>query len=96
MRDSRGQKEHFAFADRDLDRFSVFLDLDRYVTFKLVKKLFALVPVIVFSRIRAADDHYDKVIIIVNALVSDRRFEQMPVVIDPLLEIERPSNRHTH
>ena len=88
VRNARRQQEHLAFADRHFDRLSVFLDLHLYIALELVKKLFALVPVIILSRIRPADDHHDKIIRVVNALVPDRRLQQMPVLIDPFLEIE--------
>jgi len=94
--DERGQPQYSFYrsqvADRDIDRFAVFLDLDGNVAFELVKKLFALVPVIVLARIRPADDHYDKIVVRINALVPDRRLEQMPMLVDPFFEIERPAD----
>ncbi len=48
--------------------------MNRYVAFKLVEKLFALVPVIILSRVRPADDHYNEIVVIINALIADGRF----------------------
>lgn len=31
-----------------------------------------------------ANDHDDKIVVIINTLVTDRRLEQMPVFVDPL------------
>jgi len=92
--DAGREEEHFAFPDGDLDWLAVLLDLDLYVTFELIKKLFAFIPVIIFSGVRAADDHYDEIVVIVNAMVADRRFEQVTVVVDPLFEIEWTSYGH--
>ena len=94
MRNSRWKQEHLAFADRNFDGAAVFLNLHFYVAFELIEKFFALVPVIVLSRIRPADDHHDKIVVIENTLVSHRRLEQMPVLVDPLFEIERAPNGH--
>src|SRR5688500_1609069 len=57
MRNARRQEEHFARSDGYFDRLSVLLDLHLYIAFELVKKLLTLVPVIVLSRIGAADYH---------------------------------------
>lgn len=94
VRNARRQKEHLALADRHFDRLAVLLNLHLYIAFKLVEKLFALVPMIVLARVRAADDHDDKIIVIVNTLIADGRFQQVPVLVYPLLEIERSADPH--
>jgi len=73
MRNSRRKKEDLALADRYLDGLTVFLDLHFDIALKLVEKLFALVPVVILTRIRPADYHHDKIVISVNALIPDRR-----------------------
>ena len=87
-----GKQEHLALADRDLDRFAVFLDLDLDIALELVKKLFALVPVIILTRIRPADDHHDKILVVINTLIPNRRLEQVAMLVDPLFEIERAAD----
>ncbi len=84
MRNPRGQQEHFALANRDLYRLSVFLDVHREIALELVKQFLALVPVIVLSRVRPANYHYNKVIVAIYALVPYRRLQQMPMLINPL------------
>src|SRR5947199_7944881 len=95
---ARRKQENVSRADRDVPMFAVVDDLQGHVTLELVEKFLAHVDVIVLSRIRAADDHHDEVTIFPNYLISDRWLEQMPVFIDPALEIERSqlvSFRHT-
>lgn len=94
VRNTRRKEEHLAFPDRHLDRFAVLLYLHFDVAFELVKKLLAFVPVIVFPRIRSADDHHDKIVVVINTLIPDRRLEQMAMVVDPFFEIERASDCH--
>jgi hypothetical protein len=92
MGNARWQQEHLALADRDLDGFAIFLDLDLDVPLELVKKLFALIPMIVLARIRAADHHHDEIVIVKDALIPNRRPQEMPVFIDPLFKIEWSSD----
>ena len=94
MRHTRRQQKHLALADRHVDRLAVLLYLYNNVAFKLVEKLAPNVPVIILSRIRPADDHNDKFISVINALIPNRRLEQMPVLVDPLFEIERAANHN--
>jgi hypothetical protein len=49
---------------------------------------------IVLARVRPTDDHHDKIAVIVNALITDRRPQQLPMLVDPLFEIEGESNTH--
>ena len=99
MGHARGKQENLSRTDRDVTVFALVVDdLQGHVTFELIEKFLALVDVIVLSRVRAANDHDDEVTIFPNHLISDRRFEQMPVFIDPAFEIERSqlvSFRHT-
>jgi len=51
--------------------------------------------VVIFTAVRTAYDHHDEVVIAnINLFVSHRRFQQMPIFINPFLEVERFRNRH--
>lgn len=91
MRNAGRQQEHITFADRHLDRLAVFLDKYLDITFELIEKFFAFVPMVILPRVRPAHDHYYKVVIGINTLIADRRFEKVPVFVDPSLEIKWPS-----
>jgi len=88
MRHTRRQQKHLAFSNRDIDGLSVLLNFYRDIALKLIEKLLTLIPVIVFSRVRPADNHHNKIFSVVNTLIPNRRLEQMPVLIDPFLEVE--------
>src|SRR5690606_591402 len=59
-----------------------------HLALELVEPLRTFLPVVVGARIRAADHHDDEVAV-VDALVAHRRPEQVAVLVDPLLEIQR-------
>src|SRR6185369_17423632 len=52
--------------------------------------------VIVGALVRAADHLHGHVTVLEHLLVADRRLEQMLVLVDPLLEIERLQSSHGH
>src|SRR5213076_3384509 len=58
------------------------------VAFHLVEELLALVDVVVAPRV-GPDHHDDEVGVLPHHLVADRRLEQVPVLVDPALEVER-------
>ena len=86
------KREVFHRLHEHLNRLADLLYLHLDVAFELVEKLLALVPVIILSRVRPADHHHDEIVVIVNALISDRRLQQVPVLIDPLFKIERAAD----
>src|SRR5690606_22270397 len=88
MRHARRQQEGLAGADRDIAHAAVLLDAQHHLALELVEPLRTFLPVVVGARIRAADHHDDEVAV-VDALVAHRRPEQVAVLVDPLLEIQR-------
>lgn len=94
VRDPWREEEHFAFADRHFDRFTILLDLDLDVALELVKKLLALVPVIIFPRIWSPNDHHNEIVVVINALISYGRLKQVPMFFDPMSKIKWRANRH--
>ena len=95
VRNSRRQQEHLAFADRHIDRLSMFLNFYYDIAFDLIEKFLALVPMIIFARIGPANDHHNKIVGVINALIPDRRLEQMSVLVNPLHEVEGAPDRHS-
>lgn len=58
------KQKHLSFPDMDSLRLSFFIDnLDTDVTFDLVEKLLAFLPVIVFAAIGASYDHDDIIVV---------------------------------
>ena len=88
MRHARRQQEDLAGADRDVAHRAVLLDAQHHLAFELVEPLRAFVPVVVGALVRAADDHHDEVAV-VDHLVADRRLEQVAVLVDPGLQVDR-------
>src|SRR5690606_27511873 len=66
---------------------AVLLDAQHHLALELVKPFRAFLPVVVGACVWAADHHHDEVAV-VDALVADRRLEQVAVVVDPLLEVD--------
>jgi hypothetical protein len=87
MRNAWRKQENVSSTDPDIAVFAVIDNFQCHVAFELVEKFLALVDVIVLSRIRSADDHDDEIGILPDYLVSNRRFQQMPMFIDPAFEI---------
>src|SRR5579884_1976100 len=88
VRHARRQIEDLAGADRHVARAAVLLDPEHHLAFELVEEFRTLVPVVVAALVRAADHHDDEVAVD-DALVADRRLEQVPVLVDPFAEIDR-------
>src|SRR5712692_4412736 len=83
-------EEGLPLADGDFPRLAVLEDAQRDVAFDLVEELLALVDVIVAARVGPAH-HRDHEIAVAfpDLRVADRRLEQVAVLVDPALEVER-------
>src|SRR5690606_10034933 len=57
------------------------------------EELRAFLPVVIGSGVGATDDHHD-VVVVDDALVADRRLEQVTVFLDPRLQVNRGGQRH--
>src|SRR5690606_3681456 len=82
-----------AGADAHVARFAVLLDAQDHLAFQLVEELRAFLPVVIGSGVGATDDHHD-VVVVDDALVADRRLEQVTVFLDPRLQVNRGGQRH--
>src|SRR5260221_6745063 len=95
MRNMWRKQKHITLFDMDINIIPALLGLQRYVSFKLVKQFFAILKVIILTRIRSANNHHDIVTItLVNLLVSNGWFQKMPVVINPFFQVEGLRDRH--
>ena len=66
----------------------IFLDAQDHLALELVEPLRTVLEVVIGARVRAADDHHD-VVVVDDALVADRRLQQVPVLVDPRLQVDR-------
>jgi len=61
----------------------------RCVALHLVEEFLVGIVVVVGAPVGPADDGDDEIRVLPDLRVADRRLEQMPVLLDPSLEIER-------
>src|SRR5262249_39224431 len=81
-------QEDLALADGDVARRAVVDDLQGDVTLDLVEQLLAGVDVVVAALVGPADDH-DQEVTVPDSHVADGRLEQVAVLVDPALQVER-------
>ena len=74
-------------------RLAVVLHLEHHLAFELVEEFRAFVVVVIGARVRAADDHDDE-IAVDDALVADRRLQQVAVFVDPAFQVNRRQKAH--
>src|SRR6266481_1446050 len=94
MRHVGRNEQHFAGADRHIDRAAVLHGPEHHVAFELVEEFLPRVDVVVLAGVRAAHHHDDEIAILKHALVAHRRLQMHAVGIDPLPEIERFEGLH--
>jgi hypothetical protein len=82
-------KECFSFPDEMIDNPVAFPDPHLDVALQLVKIFFGIDQMKVVPRIRALDDHDEKVAAVVKITVADRWLEQLPVRFDPVVNVNR-------
>ncbi len=74
---------------------AVDLDFDRDISFELVEEFFRFVVMVIFSGIWAGHDHHDVVVALWRQIfVGHWWFEQVSILCQPLLKIERLWYRH--
>jgi hypothetical protein len=90
----RGQQQDLARADRDIDAFAILDGPQQHVAFELVEVFFPRVVVVILARIGSPDDHDDEVGALEDLFVANGRAEQVTMLVDPALEIERGQWSH--
>ena len=89
MRDIRRDEKRLPFPHQVIDDSVAFTDAHFNVALQLVKKLFRVNHMKIVPRIRPGDDHHEKIAPVIDIPIAHRRFEQMPVLVDPIHQIKR-------
>ena len=85
----RRQQKHVAFTQIDALALAVDPQIQIRVAAQLIEELLERIVVIVGAVIRTADDGDDEIAVLPDLLIADRRLQQMRVLVDPALKIER-------
>src|SRR5438309_3772731 len=89
MAQVRRHEEDRAFFQLDASRLAAFHDVEKGVAFHLVEEFLVGIVVEVGAPVGPADDGDDEIRVRPDLRVADRGLQQMPVLVDPFLEIER-------
>ena len=87
MRHVRGNKKRFSFADEMIDDPIAFPNADFDVALELVKIFLGIDEVKIVPRVRAFDDHDEKVAAVIKVTIADRRLKQVAVCFDPGVDV---------
>src|SRR5882672_9251478 len=82
-------KEDRAFLQLESPGLPVLHQIEKGVALHLVEEFLVGIVVVVGALVRPADDGNDEIRVLPDLRVADRRLEQMPVLLDPFLEVER-------
>jgi hypothetical protein len=93
---SHGRMDHIRWNEKGLslphqviDDAIAFADAHLDVALELVKIFFRIDLVKIVPRIGAGDHHDEEIAPIVEIAVAHRRLEEMPVLFDPIVQIDR-------
>jgi hypothetical protein len=89
VRHIRRNEEGLTLADEMIDDAVALADADFDVALELVEIFFRIHEVKIVPRIRPFDHHDEKIAPIVEVAVADRRFEELAVGFDPIIQIHR-------
>ena len=89
VRDVRRNEERFTFAHEMIDDLVAFADAHFDVALQLIEIFFGIDQMKIVPRVRAHDDHDEKVASIVEITIAHRRLEEMTVLFDPVVQIDR-------
>src|SRR5438105_2302565 len=92
--DMRRQQENLPFANGDVVEIAVVDDLEQHVALELIEELLDRIVMIVRTLVRPADDLHGHLAVLEYFLVADRRFEQVLILVDPVLKIEGMESSH--
>src|SRR4029450_5662928 len=88
------QQENLSLANGNVVKIPVVDNLEQHVAFKLIEEFLPRIVMIVGALVRPADDLNGHLAVLEHLFVADRRLEQMPVLVDPVLEVEGVEPRH--
>lgn len=89
MWDIGRNKKGFTFTDQVIDDAIRFANPDFDIAFKLVKIFFRIDQMKIVSGIRPGDDHNKEIPAVVKVPIANRRFKQLPILLDPILQVNR-------
>jgi len=74
---------------------AIFLDVNGDIAFNLIEELFGFVVVKILAIVRPTHNHDDVVFALgIQIFIGHRRFEQVAIFVDPVIEIERCAYGH--
>ena len=85
----RRQEKDLPFADRHVVYSARFGNLQEHIAAQLVEELLGRVVMEIGPLVRAADDLHDHARILEHRLIANRRLQQMAVLVNPAIEVER-------
>ena len=89
VRNVWGNEKRFSFADQMIDDPIAFADANLDVAFELIKIFLGIDEVKIVPRVRAFDDHHEKVAAVIEITVAHRRLELFSILFDPVVQINR-------
>ena len=89
MRNIRRNEKCFPLAHEMIHDPIAFADAHFDVALELVEIFFGIDQVKIIPRVWSGDHHHEKIAAIVKITVTNRRSKQMPVLFDPVGEIDR-------
>jgi len=89
VRDIRRDEKRLAFAHDVIHDPLAFADAHFDVALELVEVLFRIDEMKIVPRVRAFDDHHEKVAAVIEITVAHRRLELFSILFDPVVQINR-------
>ena len=89
MRNIWRDEERLPFAHEVIDDPFAFPDAHFDVAFQLIEILFRIDEMKIVPRVRALDDHDEKVAPIIKITVAHRRLKEVAILFDPIVQIDR-------
>jgi hypothetical protein len=89
------QQKQLALANRDIGDASVLDDSKHYISLDLKEQFFARVMMEILARIRTTDGHDDEGAVVKQQFITDRRFQQVTILVDPQPQVEGWRDLHT-
>ncbi len=93
VRNIRWNEKRFALAHEMIDDAVAFTDPHLDVALQLVEIFFRVDEMKIVSGVRAFDHHDKKIAAIIEIAITHRRLEQVSVLFDPIIEINRRLHR---
>lgn len=88
------KQEDLTFLDMNVTGLSIIDDLHRDIALNLVEELLTLIVMIVLPVVGSAHNHDDEFRVLVHLCIPHRWLQQMPVLVDPGMKVERALDRH--